>query len=103
MLLVGKQLDRHAKAATDPQRKIDLLIRDDMVAVKKDYGDDRRTQIVDAGIDDGLALLYACASPEIDLVAVTCAGGNVAARQVADLEREGAARPVTAVQEEMAL
>ncbi len=34
------------------QRKIDLLIRDDMVAVKKDYGDDRRTQIIDAGIDE---------------------------------------------------
>jgi purine nucleosidase len=32
---------------------------------------------VDTGIDDALALLYACASPEIDLVAVTCVNGNV--------------------------
>lgn len=39
---------------------------------------------VDTGIDDALALLYACASPEIDLVAVTCIGGNVDARQVAE-------------------
>lgn len=32
---------------------------------------------VDTGIDDALALLYACASPEIDLLAVTCVAGNV--------------------------
>jgi purine nucleosidase len=38
---------------------------------------------VDTGIDDGLALLYACASPEIEILAVTCVGGNVDARQVA--------------------
>jgi len=38
---------------------------------------------VDTGIDDSLALLYACASPEVDLVAVTCVSGNVEARQVA--------------------
>ena len=38
---------------------------------------------VDTGIDDALALLYACASPEAELVAVTCIGGNVNARQVA--------------------
>jgi len=38
---------------------------------------------VDTGIDDALALLYACASPEAELVAVTCIGGNVDARQVA--------------------
>jgi purine nucleosidase len=38
---------------------------------------------VDTGIDDALALLYACASPEAELVAVTCVCGNVAARQVA--------------------
>jgi purine nucleosidase len=38
---------------------------------------------VDTGIDDALALLYAAASPEADLVAVTCIGGNVDARQVA--------------------
>src|SRR5918995_2631560 len=38
---------------------------------------------VDTGIDDSLALLYACASPEAELVAVTCCSGNVEARQVA--------------------
>jgi len=32
---------------------------------------------VDTGIDDSLALLYACASPEAELVAVTCVAGNV--------------------------
>lgn len=37
---------------------------------------------VDTGIDDALALLYACASPEADLVAVTCLSGNVAAQDV---------------------
>jgi Inosine-uridine nucleoside N-ribohydrolase len=38
---------------------------------------------VDTGIDDALALLFACASPEVELLAVTCVGGNVDARQVA--------------------
>ena len=38
---------------------------------------------VDTGIDDALALLYACGSPEAEMVAVTCVGGNVDARQVA--------------------
>src|SRR5215210_4812385 len=38
---------------------------------------------VDTGIDDALALLYACASPEADVLAVTCVSGNVVARQVA--------------------
>ncbi len=38
---------------------------------------------VDTGIDDSLALLYACASPEIEIVAVTCLAGNVGAAQVA--------------------
>ena len=37
---------------------------------------------VDTGIDDSLALLYASASPEVELVAVTCVAGNVDARQV---------------------
>ena len=32
-------------------RKIDLLIRDDMLEVKEKYGDDRRTQIVDMSAD----------------------------------------------------
>ncbi len=38
---------------------------------------------VDTGIDDALALLYTIASPEAELVAVTCTAGNVEARQVA--------------------
>jgi purine nucleosidase len=38
---------------------------------------------VDTGIDDSLALLYAAASPEAELVAVTCVYGNVEAGQVA--------------------
>ncbi len=37
---------------------------------------------VDTGIDDSLALLYAAASPEADLLAVTCVSGNVDAQQV---------------------
>ncbi len=37
---------------------------------------------VDTGIDDSLALLYACASPEAELLAVTCVAGNVDAAQV---------------------
>lgn len=37
----------------------------------------------DTGIDDALALLYACASPEAEIVAVTCCSGNVEAHQVA--------------------
>ena len=36
----------------------------------------------DTGIDDGLALLYACASPEAEIRAVTCVAGNVEAIQV---------------------
>ena len=42
---------------------------------------------VDTGIDDALALLYACASEEAEIVAVTCVGGNVDARQVAENTR----------------
>ena len=42
---------------------------------------------VDTGIDDSLALLYACASPEAELLAVTCVRGNVDARQVAENTR----------------
>jgi purine nucleosidase len=37
---------------------------------------------VDTGIDDSLAILYVCASPEAELAAVTCVGGNVDAHQV---------------------
>src|SRR6266542_4205131 len=39
---------------------------------------------VDTGIDDALALLYVCGSPEAELLAVTCTAGNVEARQVAE-------------------
>ena len=39
---------------------------------------------VDTGIDDSLALLYACASPEAELLAVTCCSGNVEAEQVVE-------------------
>jgi purine nucleosidase len=38
---------------------------------------------VDTGIDDSLALLYAAASSDAELVAVTCVSGNIDARQVA--------------------
>ena len=38
---------------------------------------------VDTRIDDALALLYACASPDAEILAVTCVAGNVDARQVA--------------------
>lgn len=38
---------------------------------------------VDTGIDDALALLYAAASPDAELVAVTCVAGNVPGEQVA--------------------
>src|SRR6266550_2617369 len=37
----------------------------------------------DTGIDDALAVLYACASPEAEILAVTCCSGNVEAAQVA--------------------
>jgi DNA gyrase subunit A len=33
-------------------RKIDYLIRDDMVEIKKNFGDERRTQIVETGAED---------------------------------------------------
>ena len=44
-----------------------------------------RTQLildVDTGIDDSLALLYAVASPDAEILAATCVSGNVNARQV---------------------
>jgi purine nucleosidase len=37
---------------------------------------------VDTGIDDSLALLYAAASSDAELVAATCVSGNIDARQV---------------------
>jgi purine nucleosidase len=36
----------------------------------------------DTGIDDAVALLYACASPEAELVGVTCVPGNVGLEDV---------------------
>ncbi len=33
-------------------RKIDYLIRDDMTEIKSDYGDERKTQIIDSGAED---------------------------------------------------
>jgi len=50
----------------------------------------RRIPIVidcDTGIDDSLALLYAVASSDCEVVAVTCTAGNVGARQVAENTR----------------
>jgi len=38
---------------------------------------------VDTGIDDSLALLYAAASADAEIVAATCVAGNIDARQVA--------------------
>ncbi|HKP19202.1 MAG TPA: nucleoside hydrolase [Gaiellaceae bacterium] len=51
---------------------------------------------VDTGVDDCVALLYAVASPEVELVAATCCAGNVeapraAANTLAVLELAGAA------------
>jgi purine nucleosidase len=37
---------------------------------------------VDTGVDDALALLYACASPELELVGVSCVAGNTALEHV---------------------
>lgn len=56
-----------------------------MIEPAGDHGPERVPLIldVDTGIDDSLALLYACASPEVDLLAVTCIGGNIDARRVA--------------------
>ena len=42
---------------------------------------------VDTGIDDALALLYLCGSPEAELLAVTCVAGNIDAPQVAENTR----------------
>lgn len=50
-----KELVKHINYLEDllkSPKKIDGLIKDDMVEVKKDYGDERRTQIVDTGADD---------------------------------------------------
>jgi purine nucleosidase len=42
---------------------------------------------VDTGIDDSLALLTACAAPEVELVGVTCVPGNVPLAAVAENTR----------------
>lgn len=50
----------------------------------------------DTGIDDSLALLYAVASPQAEILGVTCCSGNVDAEQVAENTRavlELAGRP----------
>ena len=39
---------------------------------------------VDTGVDDALALLYAVASPEVDLIAATCVMGNVSVEQATE-------------------
>jgi purine nucleosidase len=39
---------------------------------------------VDTGVDDALALLYAVASPEVDLIAATCVMGNVTVEQATE-------------------
>jgi purine nucleosidase len=39
---------------------------------------------VDTGVDDALALLYAVASPEVDLIAATCVMGNVSVAQATE-------------------
>jgi purine nucleosidase len=63
---------------------------------------------VDTGVDDALALLYACASPEVELIGATCVMGNVTVAQAVrntlhvlevagrgDVEvAEGAAKPL---------
>lgn len=38
---------------------------------------------VDTGVDDALALVYLLASPEAEILAITCTAGNVSARHVA--------------------
>src|SRR2546428_7295064 len=38
---------------------------------------------VDTGVDDCIALLYAVASPNVELVAATCCAGNVVAPRAA--------------------
>ncbi len=50
-----KELMKHINYLEDllkSPKKIDGLIKDDMFEIKKDYGDERRTQIVETGADD---------------------------------------------------
>src|ERR671923_1307280 len=39
---------------------------------------------VDTGVDDALALLYAVASPEVELIGATCVMGNVGVEQATE-------------------
>ena len=39
---------------------------------------------VDTGVDDALALLYAVASPEVELIAATCVMGNISVEQATE-------------------
>src|SRR5204863_7040660 len=100
----GKQLDERAEESTGGDDfahetfcrggRLECVPRLATIANVKD-----RIPIIvdcDTGIDDSLALLYACASPEAELIAATCVAGNVDARQVAENTRavlELAGRP----------
>ena len=72
-----------------PARRPDMAYDPVVSESAADRGAQRTPMIVDCdtGIDDSLALLYAVASPDCDLVAVTCTAGNVDARQVAENTR----------------
>ena len=39
---------------------------------------------VDTGVDDALGLLYAVASPEVDLIGATCVMGNISVEQATE-------------------
>src|SRR3990172_8500884 len=79
----------NTKCTTDPATGVEgcysAIVRDRRGPPRAPRVTDRIPIIldVDTGIDDSLALLYACASPEVELVAATCVAGNVDARQVA--------------------
>ncbi len=72
-----------------PARRPDMAYDPVVSETAAERGTQQTPMIVDCdtGIDDSLALLYAAASPDCDLVAVTCTGGNVDARQVAENTR----------------
>jgi inosine-uridine nucleoside N-ribohydrolase len=39
---------------------------------------------VDTGVDDALALLYAVASPEVELIGAACVTGNISVEQATE-------------------
>ena len=85
-VLVDAEADALGSRAFDHGAKASSDVRVYAPAVTADVTDGGRQQLiidVDTGIDDALALLYACASAEADILAVTCVSGNVDARQVA--------------------